>query len=42
MGEYLFFIDLEYSPACSDALAALRKKSRFRELGCYTEVKVPE
>jgi prephenate dehydratase len=42
MGEYLFFIDLEYSPACSDALAALREKSRFRELGCYTEVKVPE
>ena len=42
MGEYLFFIDLEHSPACSDALAALREKSRFRELGCYTEVKVPE
>lgn len=42
MGEYLFFIDLEYSPACSHALAALREKSRFRELGCYAEVKVPE
>jgi prephenate dehydratase len=42
MGEYLFFIDLAYSPACRDALAALREKSRFRELGCYTEVKVPE
>ncbi len=42
MGEYLFFIDLEYSPACSHALATLREKSRFRELGCYAEVKVPE
>ena len=42
MGEYLFFIDLAYSPACREALAALREKSRFRELGCYTEVKVPE
>jgi prephenate dehydratase len=42
MGEYLFFIDLAYSPSCGEALAALREKSRFRELGCYTEVKVPE
>jgi prephenate dehydratase len=42
MGEYLFFIDLAYSPACHDALAELRERSRFRELGCYSEVKVPE
>jgi prephenate dehydratase len=42
MGEYLFFIDLACSPACRDALAALQEKSRFRELGCYVEVKVPE
>lgn len=41
MGEYLFFIDLAWSPACQDALTLLRKKARFRELGCYREVKVP-
>ena len=42
IGQYLFFIDLSWSPACRDALALLREKARFRELGCYTEVKVPE
>ncbi len=42
MGEYLFFIDLVCSPGCRDALPALQAKSRFRELGCYSEVKVPE
>lgn len=42
MGEYLFFIDLVYLPGCHDALVALREKSRFRDLGCYQEVKVPE
>jgi prephenate dehydratase len=42
MGSYIFFIDIEYSPACRDALLALREKADFRELGCYQELEVPE
>jgi prephenate dehydratase len=42
MGSYIFFIDIAYSPACHEALAALREKADFRELGCYRELEVPE
>jgi prephenate dehydratase len=42
MGSYIFFIDVEYSSACRDALDALREKADFRELGCYRELEVPE
>jgi prephenate dehydratase len=41
MGRYIFFMDTEYTPAWDDALLALREKARFRELGCYRELKVP-
>jgi prephenate dehydratase len=41
MGQYIFFMDIEYSPTSGDALRALREKARFRELGCYREQKVP-
>jgi prephenate dehydratase len=41
MGQYIFFMDIQYSPACGDALLALRQKTRFRELGCYHEEEVP-
>ena len=41
MGRYIFFMDTEYTPAWDDALMALREKARFRELGCYRELKVP-
>jgi prephenate dehydratase len=42
MGSYIFFIDIEYSPACREALLALRGKADFRELGCYRELEVPK
>jgi prephenate dehydratase len=42
MGSYIFFIDIEYSPACREALNALRSKADFRELGCYREMEVAE
>jgi prephenate dehydratase len=42
MGSYIFFIDIEYSPACREALLALREKADFHELGCYQEMKVPQ
>jgi len=42
MGSYIFFIDIEYSPACREALLALREMADFRELGCYRELEVPE
>lgn len=41
MGSYIFFIDIEYTPSCRDALSALRDKSEFRELGCYGRMEVP-
>lgn len=41
MGQYIFFMDIQYSPACGGALVALREKTRFRELGCYREKEVP-
>jgi prephenate dehydratase len=41
MGQYIFFMDIEYSPTSGDALRALGEKARFRELGCYREQKVP-
>ena len=42
MGRYIFFMDTDYTPAWEDALRALREKARFRELGCYRELEVPE
>ena len=42
MGQYIFFMDIDRTPAWEDALLALQKKARFRELGCYREMVVPE
>lgn len=41
IGNYVFFLDLAWSPATADAIEELRGITTVKELGCYRKIEVP-